>query len=62
MKIEDYEHEWLREQAFIREEMHRKMIAEWQEWEDHQNRLPAKIQVIIPKEQEHEANSESIPF
>lgn len=62
MEIEDLEYEWLREQAFIREEMHRRMIAEWQEWEDYQNRLPAKIQVIIPKEKPDEANSESIPF
>lgn len=59
---EDYEFEYLREQAFLYEEHQRRMVAEWQEWEDYQKRLPAKIEIIIPKEREHEANSESLSF
>lgn len=46
---EDYEFDYPREMAFIAEERRRRMIAEWEEWEADQMRLPAKIEIKIEK-------------
>ena len=59
-KIEDLEHEFQREEAFIRyQRIDELEQANW-EFEQSQERLPAKIIVLIPKE--NEVQNQSLPF
>ena len=52
---EDYEYEYLRDQAYIEAEMINRMNAEMQEFEHYSktNKLPAKIEVLIKIPTEH---------
>ena len=55
---EDWERESYKDYMY-RVEHQMYMEAEWQEWEEELNRLPAKIKVLKNKLQEHENNSKS---
>jgi uncharacterized protein YjaZ len=48
---EDYEFDYERDMAFLHEERKRREIAEWQQWEYDNMRLPAKIEVKIEKQE-----------
>ena len=45
--IEIDDDEFLRDTAMIEAEMHERLLAEWQEWENEHTRLPARIEVEI---------------
>ena len=50
---EDWEHALTKEQLYIREREIEMMNAYWEEWcKDLEQRLPAKITVVVPKEEE----------
>jgi hypothetical protein len=44
---EDFEHQYLRDEAYIEEGIRREIEAEWQEYLDYQNRKPAQIIVTL---------------
>ena len=48
MEEEDYEEEYLKEQALIRAEEKARMEAEWLEAEESNRQLPAKIEILVP--------------
>ena len=60
---EDYYYEAMREQSYIEEEKYRQMMNEWWQWEckqkeaEEQKRLPAIIQIVVPKSQENEQSN-----
>ena len=49
---EDWEHQYLRDEAYIEEGIRREIEEEWQEWEENQKRKPATILVSLPQEVE----------
>ena len=51
---EDFEHQYLRDEAYIEEGIRREIEAEWQEYIDYQNRKPAEIIVTLPTEKKIE--------
>ena len=55
---EDWERESYKDYMY-RVEHQMEMEAEWQQYEEELNRLPAKIKVLKNKLQEHENNSKS---
>jgi hypothetical protein len=56
MEEQDYEEEYLRDQALIRAEEKARLEAEWQELE-YDNQLPAKITVLIQIPEKHEKDN-----
>ena len=57
--IEIDDSEFLRDTAMIEAEMHERLLAEWEEWENEYERLPAKIEVIVPNKQGNEITAKA---
>ena len=53
-EIEDLERDYLKDIAQIEAEFDARMEAEWREWEEYHNRLPAKIEIKIETTEETE--------
>ena len=58
---EDWEHQYLRDEAYIEEGIRREIQKEWEEWE-YQHMKPAKIIVTLPQEQNNEIEHNSGTF
>lgn len=59
--FEDYDYEYLRDQAILEEERRIRMEAEWQEAEyDRQKQLPAKIIILTKTPKEDEITNRNI--
>ena len=53
---EDFEREYLRDEAYINEGIRRENEAEWEAWEA-KNKKPAKITVYTSKKSEYETRT-----
>jgi len=56
-EIEDLERDYLKDIAQIQAESDARLEAEWREWEEYRNRLPAKLEMGVTASKEEEVET-----